>query len=97
MTDDTKLKHLISAMLDDTLTEEQAKELDDILQNSPEAREIYRRMVDMHFTLNEISENKEVIDLYNSAKAKAPNGSDKIDAEIVDDMDDQLPEKVLSS
>ena len=42
-------------------------------------------------------ENKEVIDLYNSAKAKAPNGSDKIDAEIVDDMDDQLPEKVLSS
>ena len=42
-------------------------------------------------------ENKEVIDLYNSAKAKAPNGSDKIYAEIVDDMDDQLPEKVLSS
>ena len=42
-------------------------------------------------------ENKEVIDLYNSAKAKAPNGSDKIDAEIVDDIDDQLPEKVLSS
>ena len=42
-------------------------------------------------------ENKEVIDLYNSAKTKAPNGSDKIDAEIVDDMDDQLPEKVLSS
>ena len=42
-------------------------------------------------------ENKEVIDLYNSAKAKAPNGSDKIDAEIVEDVDDQLPEKVLSS
>ena len=42
-------------------------------------------------------ENKEVIDLYNSAKSKAPSGSDKIDAEIVEDVDDQLPEKVLSS
>lgn len=63
MIDITKLKNLITAMLDDNLTEEQAKELDDTLQNSPEARETYRRMVDMHFTLNEISENKKVIEL----------------------------------
>ncbi|MCH2209471.1 MAG: FecR domain-containing protein [Lentisphaerales bacterium] len=62
MTDDTKLKKLISAILDDTLTEEQAKELDDTLQSSPEAREKYRRMVDIHFTLNEISENKEIVE-----------------------------------
>ena len=39
-------------------------------------------------------ENKEVIDLYNSAKGKAANGHDKIDAEIVEELD---PEKVLST
>ena len=39
-------------------------------------------------------ENKEVIDLYNSAKSKAANGHDKIDAEIVEELD---PEKVLSA
>ena len=39
-------------------------------------------------------ENKEVIDLYNSAKGKAANGHDKIDAEIVEELD---PEKVLSA
>ena len=41
-------------------------------------------------------ENAEVVDLYNTAKAKQPNGSDKIDAEIVEDVDD-APEKVLAS
>ena len=38
----------------------------------------------------------EVVDLYNTAKAKQPNVSDKIDAEIVEDIDD-APEKVLAS
>ena len=41
-------------------------------------------------------ENAEVVDLYNTAKAKQPNVSDKIDAEIVEDVDD-APEKVLAS
>ena len=39
-------------------------------------------------------ENKEVIDLYNSAKSKGANGHDKIDAKIVEELD---PEKVLST
>ena len=39
-------------------------------------------------------ENKEVIDLYNNAKSKGANGHDKIDAEIVEELD---PEKVLSA
>jgi len=39
-------------------------------------------------------ENKEVIDLYNSAKSKSANGHDKIDAKIVEELD---PEKVLSA
>ena len=39
-------------------------------------------------------ENKEVIDLYNSAKGKSANGHDKIDAKIVEEID---PEKVLSA
>ena len=42
------------------------------------------------------TENAEVVDLYNTAKAKQPNVSDKIDAEIVEDVDD-APEKVLAS
>jgi hypothetical protein len=41
-------------------------------------------------------ENAEVIDLYNTAKSKQPNVSDKIDAEIVEDVGD-APEKVLAS
>ena len=41
-------------------------------------------------------ENAEVVDLYNTAKTKQPNVSDKIDAEIVEDVDD-APEKVLAS
>ena len=39
-------------------------------------------------------ENKEVIDLYNTAKSKVANGHDKIDAKIVEELD---PEKVLSA
>ena len=42
------------------------------------------------------TENSEVVDLYNTAKTKQPNMSDKIDAEIVEDVDD-APEKVLAS
>ena len=41
-------------------------------------------------------ENAEVVSLYNAAKTKRPNMSDKIDAEIVEDVDDS-PEKVLAS
>ena len=43
------------------------------------------------------TENEEVSGLYNSAKTKKSNGSDKIDAEIVKDLDDDLPEKVLAT
>jgi len=42
-------------------------------------------------------ENKEVIDLYNTAKSKGPSSADKVDAEIVEELDDPLPEKVLAS
>ena len=39
-------------------------------------------------------ENKEVIDLYNSAKSKSTNSSDTIDAKVVKELD---PEEVLSA
>ena len=42
------------------------------------------------------TENAEVIDAYNSARAKKSNGSDKIDAKIVEEIEDS-PEKVLAS
>ena len=42
------------------------------------------------------TENAEVVDAYNSAKTKRANGSDKVDAQIVEDVDDELPEQVLS-
>ena len=42
------------------------------------------------------TENAEVVDAYNTAKTKKANGSDKIDAQIVNDMDDELPEQVLA-
>ena len=41
-------------------------------------------------------ENAEVVDLYNSAKVKQSGRSDKIDAEIVEEIED-APEKVLAS
>jgi len=43
------------------------------------------------------TENTEVIDSYNKAKAKKSNGSDAIDAEIVEDVNDSSPEEVLAS
>ena len=42
------------------------------------------------------TENAEVVDAYNSAKTKKANGSDKVDAQIVEDVDDELPEQVLA-
>jgi hypothetical protein len=42
------------------------------------------------------TENEEVVGLYNTAKTKKPNGSDSVDAEVVKDLDDELPENVLS-
>ena len=42
------------------------------------------------------TENAEVVDAYNSAKTKKANGSDKVDAQIVDDVGDELPEQILS-
>ena len=41
-------------------------------------------------------ENAEVVDAYNSAKSKKMNSSDKVDAQIISDVDDELPEQILS-
>ena len=43
------------------------------------------------------TENAEVVDAYNSAKTKKANRSDKIDAEIIEDVDSNSPEKILST
>ena len=43
------------------------------------------------------TENAEVVDAYNKAKSNQTSDSDKIDAEIVEGMDDDLPEKILAS
>ena len=43
------------------------------------------------------TENLEVAGLYNSAKTKKVNGSDNVDAEIIKDLGDESPEKVLAS
>ena len=43
------------------------------------------------------AENLEVAGLYNSAKTKKVNSSDNVDAEIVKDLGDESPEKVLAS
>lgn len=61
MKDDNKLKQLISAMLDESITADQSTELDSILQESAEAREVYRRYIDMHFSMNEMAQDKEAI------------------------------------
>ena len=42
------------------------------------------------------AENLEVAGLYNSSKTKKVNGSDNVDAEIVKDLGDESPEKVLA-
>jgi hypothetical protein len=42
------------------------------------------------------TENTEVVESYNSAKTKRANGSDKVGAQIVEDVDEELPEQVLS-
>jgi hypothetical protein len=56
MSDDKRNKYLISSMLDDSITEPEMKELDQVLQSNSEAREVYRRYVDMHFSLAENAE-----------------------------------------
>ena len=61
MKEDNRLKYLISSMLDESINDDESKELDQILQDSPEAREVYRRYIDMHFSMNEIVEDKEAI------------------------------------
>ena len=43
------------------------------------------------------AENSEVIDEYNKVKAKKANGSDAVDAEIVEDVSGSSPEEVLAS
>ena len=43
------------------------------------------------------TENAEVIDAYKKARSKKGNGSDAIDAEIVEDVSDSSPEEVLAS
>ena len=42
-------------------------------------------------------ENAEVIDAYKKARSKKGNGSDAIDAKIVEDVSDSSPEEVLAS
>jgi hypothetical protein len=43
------------------------------------------------------TENAGVVDAYNNAKTKKANRSDKIDAEIIEDVDNNSPEKILST
>jgi len=43
------------------------------------------------------AENSEVIDEYNKVKAKKANGSDAVDAEIVEDVSGSSPEEILAS
>ena len=61
MKEENRIKYLVSAMLDDSITEEESKELDQTLQDNKEAREVYRRYVDMHFSINELTEDKETL------------------------------------
>ena len=42
-------------------------------------------------------ENDEVIAAYNKAKSSKLNGEDKIDAEVVEEVNDTAPEKILST
>ena len=58
------------------------------IENDMETLKAFQESIDI--------ENAEVIDLYNTAKSKQPSVSDKIDAEIVEDVGD-APEKVLAS
>ena len=43
------------------------------------------------------TENQEVIAAYNTAKTKKANGSDKVDAEVVEEVSEDSPEKVLAT
>ena len=43
------------------------------------------------------TENAEIVDLYNKSRSHQSSDSDKIDAEIVEEMDDDQPEKILAS
>lgn len=61
MKEDLKLKQLISAMLDESISDEESQELDTLLQENPEAREVYRRYIDMHFSMSEIAQDKETL------------------------------------
>ena len=43
------------------------------------------------------TENEEVIGLYNKSKSNSPTGSDSVDAKVVEELDDKIPEQVLAS
>ena len=43
------------------------------------------------------TENEEVIGLYNKSKSNSPTGSDSVDAKVVEELDDKVPEQVLAS
>ena len=43
------------------------------------------------------TENAEVVDAYNNEKNKKANESDKVNAEIIEDVDNDSPEKILSA
>ena len=58
--------------------------------NDMETLKVFQESID--------AENKEVVESYNSAKLKGANKQhDKIDAEIVEDVSEDSPEKVLAS
>ena len=43
------------------------------------------------------TENEEVIGLYNKSKSNSPTRSDSVDAKVVEELDDKVPEQVLAS
>ncbi|WDE95598.1 FecR domain-containing protein [Lentisphaera profundi] len=53
MNQENKIKTLVSALLDDNISEAQAAELDHLLQSDEQARIIYRRMMAMDLQLQE--------------------------------------------
>ena len=61
MKEENRIKNLISSMLDDSITAKESEELDKILQGNAEAREVYRRYIDMHFSMNEMAQDKETL------------------------------------
>lgn len=58
---ETRVQTLVSGLLDESLSESEIKELDEILQNSSEARKLYHSYVELHLSLEEQSTSPEII------------------------------------